>query len=66
MSVAWENWSGSLRFRAYQLSLPESESDIQSLVRKACSSTLILRNSCEKDGEVDYPRGKDTFGLNRS
>ncbi|SCY70282.1 FAD/FMN-containing dehydrogenase [Nitrosospira sp. Nl5] len=43
MGLAWENWSGSLRFRPYHLSLPASESEVLWLVQKALRHRRRLR-----------------------
>ena len=41
--LAWENWSGSLRFRAYRLAIPEDEAALVDLVRGAGERGRTLR-----------------------
>jgi FAD/FMN-containing dehydrogenase len=43
MSIEWKNWSGSQQHQARQLSLPESESELLSLLDQARNEDLVVR-----------------------
>jgi len=43
MSIEWRNWSGSQQHQARQLSLPESESELLSLLDQARNEDLVVR-----------------------
>jgi FAD/FMN-containing dehydrogenase len=43
MSIEWRNWSGSQQHQAKQLSLPESEAELLSLLDHARNEDLVVR-----------------------